>query len=114
MQLALIKRYSHGFTVTSNYTLSKVEGDFGDADIIPYNMPQDPALLWGPLNQDHRHRFTTSWVLDLPGGNMAAMQACDRRLAVDGRHAVPDGPAVHRDQRHGQLSATASATTGRS
>jgi hypothetical protein len=28
-------------------------------------------LLWGPLNQDHRHRFTTSWVLDLPGGNMA-------------------------------------------
>jgi carboxypeptidase family protein len=72
MQVALIKRYSHGFTVTSNYTLSKVEGDFNDADIIPYDKPQDQALLWGPLNQDHRHRFTTSWVLDLPGGNMAS------------------------------------------
>ena len=70
MQLGLIKRYSHGFTITTNYTLSKVEGDFNDADIIPYDRPQDQALLWGPLNQDHRHRFTTSWVLDLPGGNM--------------------------------------------
>ena len=70
MQLTLSKRYSHGFTITSNYTLSKVEGDFGNADIIPYDKPQDQALLWGPLDQDHRHRFTTSWVLDLPGGDM--------------------------------------------
>jgi len=68
MQLALVKRYSHGFTVTSNYTLSKVEGDFGD-EVIPYTMPQDQALMWGALDQDHRHRFTTSWVWDLPGGN---------------------------------------------
>ena len=36
MQLTLSKRYSHSFTVTSNYTLSKVEGNFGD-EIIPYN-----------------------------------------------------------------------------
>ncbi len=70
MQLTLSKRYSHGFTITSNYTLSKVVGDFGNADIIPYDKPQDQALLWGPLDQDHRHRFTTSWVLDLPGGSM--------------------------------------------
>jgi len=69
MQLTLSKRYSHGFTVTSNYTLSKVEGDFGP-EIIPYTMPQNQALMWGPLDQDHRHRFTTSWVLDLPGANM--------------------------------------------
>jgi hypothetical protein len=69
MQLTLSKRYSQGFTITSNYTLSKVEGDFGN-EIIPYTMFQDPALVWGPLDQDHRHRFTTSWVLDLPGSNM--------------------------------------------
>jgi Carboxypeptidase regulatory-like domain len=69
LQLTLSKRYSHGYTVTSNYTLSKVEGDFGD-QVIPYTMPQDRSLLWGPLEQDHRHRFTTSWVVDLPGGNM--------------------------------------------
>ena len=68
MQLALVKRYADGFTITSNYTLSKVEGDFGD-ELIPYTMNQDQALLWGPLDQDHRHRFTTSWVWDLPGGS---------------------------------------------
>ncbi|MEO5741385.1 MAG: carboxypeptidase regulatory-like domain-containing protein, partial [Vicinamibacterales bacterium] len=69
MQLTMSKRYSRGFTVTSNYTLSKVEGDFG-GEIIPYQLPQDQSLLWGPLDQDHRHRFTTSWVIDLPGGRM--------------------------------------------
>ena len=104
IQIALMKRYSHGFTITSNYTLSKVEGDFGDADIIPYDQPQDQSLLWGPLNQDHRHRFTTSWVLDLPGGDMAEpVEACDRRLAVDRRHAVPDRPSVYHHERHRQL-----------
>ena len=74
LQLALIKRYSHGFTITSNYTLSKVEGDFGNADIIPYDKPQDQLLLWGPLDQDHRHRFTTSWVWDIPGFNEGPMR----------------------------------------
>jgi hypothetical protein len=69
MQLALSKRYSHGFQISTNYTLSKVEGNFGD-QLIPYNQPQDPALMWGPLDQDHRHRFTTSWVWELPGANM--------------------------------------------
>lgn len=71
MQLTVSKRYSHGFTITSNYTLSKVEGNFGDeSNIIPYLLPQDESLLWGPQEQDHRHRFTTSWVMDLPGGDM--------------------------------------------
>jgi hypothetical protein len=69
MQLTLSKRYSHGFQVSSNYTLSKVEGDFGD-QLMPYFMNQDPALMWGPLNQDHRHRFTASWVWDLPGDTL--------------------------------------------
>ena len=77
MQLTLSKRYSHGFQISSNYTLSKVEGDFAGerqltgGEIIPYFMFQDPALLWGPLDQDHRHRFTTSWVMDLPGQNLS-------------------------------------------
>jgi hypothetical protein len=70
MQLTISKRYSHGFQISSNYTLSKVEGDFG-SQLIPYNQYQDPALMWGPLDQDHRHRFTTSWVMDLPGQNLA-------------------------------------------
>jgi Carboxypeptidase regulatory-like domain len=77
MQLTLMKRYSHGFQITSTYTLSKVVGDFAGerqltgGEIIPYFMFQDPALLWGPLDQDHRHRFTTSWVFDLPGQGLS-------------------------------------------
>src|SRR5262249_35067973 len=72
MQLTLSKRYSHGFQITSTYTLSKIVGDFAGerqsgGELIPYFLYQDPALLWGPLDQDHRHRFTTSWVMDLPG-----------------------------------------------
>jgi hypothetical protein len=29
-------------------------------------MPQDPALVVGPLDEMRRHRFVTSWVLDIP------------------------------------------------
>jgi hypothetical protein len=66
MQLTASRRYSHNFTVSGSYTLAKVTGDFGD-ELIPYDQSQDPALTVGPLSQDHRHRFTGSWVLDLPG-----------------------------------------------
>ena len=75
LQLTLSKLYSRGFQIASTYTLSKVEGDFAGerqqtgGELIPYFMYQDPALMWGPLDQDHRHRFTTSWVWDLPGQN---------------------------------------------
>ena len=72
LQLALIKRYSRGFTVSSNYTLSRVEGNFGD-DVIPYNeftLDKKDPLVWGPLSQDRTHRLTASWVWDLPGGNL--------------------------------------------
>jgi hypothetical protein len=70
MQLSLSKRYSHGFQIGTNYTLSKVEGNFGD-EVIPYFLPQDEALMWGPLNQDRRHRLTMSWVWELPGASMS-------------------------------------------
>ena len=69
MQLTASKRYSHNFTVSAGYTLSKVTGNFG-SELIPYDQFQDPALMVGPLDQDHRHRFTASWVLDLPGQNL--------------------------------------------
>src|SRR5262245_9716183 len=76
MQLTLMKRYSRGFQISSTYTLSKVVGDFAGerqsgGEVIPYFMLQDPALMWGPLDQDHRHRFTTSWVFDLPGQGLS-------------------------------------------
>ena len=73
MQLTVSKRYSRGFTVTSSYTLSRVEGDFGD-EVIPDNeftLDKKDPLVWGPLFQDRTHRFTTSWVWDLPGSNLS-------------------------------------------
>ena len=65
MQLTLNRRFSRGFTINSNYTLANVVGNFGD-ELIPYFMDQDPALVEGRLGQMRRHRFVTSWVLDIP------------------------------------------------
>jgi hypothetical protein len=65
MQLTLNRRFSRGFTINSNYTLASSVGNFG-GELIPYFMPQDPALVVGPLDQMRRHRFVTSWVLDVP------------------------------------------------
>jgi hypothetical protein len=66
MQLTLNRRFSRGFTINSNYTLSNSEGNPG-GELIPYFMPQDPALVVGPLDEMRRHRFVTSWVLEVPG-----------------------------------------------
>ena len=65
MQLTLNRRFSRGFTINSNYTLANSVGNFG-GELIPYFMPQDPALVEGPLDEMRRHRFVTSWVLDVP------------------------------------------------
>ena len=65
MQLTLNRRFSHGFTINSNYTLSDSVGNFG-GELIPYFMPQDPALVVGPQDEMRRHRFVTSWVLEVP------------------------------------------------
>ena len=65
MQLTLNRRFSRGLTINSNYTLARTVGNFGD-ELIPYFMPQDPALVDGPLPQMRRHRFVTSWVFEVP------------------------------------------------
>jgi hypothetical protein len=65
MQLTLNRRFSGGFTINSNYTLANSIGNFG-GELIPYFMHQDPALVEGPLDEMRRHRFVTSWVLDVP------------------------------------------------
>ena len=76
MQLTLNRRFSRGFTINSNYTLASSIGNFG-GELIPYFMPQDPALVVGPLDEMRRHRFVTSWVLDVPdaGTNNAIVKA---------------------------------------
>jgi hypothetical protein len=74
MQLTLNRRFSGGFTINSNYTLASSIGNFG-GELIPYFMHQDPALVVGPLDQMRRHRFVTSWVLEVPGLNTSNVLA---------------------------------------
>jgi hypothetical protein len=65
LQLSLTKRFSQGFTVLANYTLSKALGDYND-EVAPWNIPGANSLRYGPLGIDHRHRLVTSWVWELP------------------------------------------------
>jgi Carboxypeptidase regulatory-like domain len=85
MQLTLNRRFSGGFTINSNYTLASTVGNFG-GELIPYNMPQDPALVVGPLDQMRRHRFVTSWVYEVPdvGTSNAVMRAALNGWQVTG------------------------------
>ena len=88
MQLTLSKRYSRGFTVTSNYTLSKVEGNFGD-EVIPYNeftLDKRDPLVWGPLSQDR-----TSSLHDVVGVGSARQQ--HERTDEMGGSAAGSSPA---------------------
>src|SRR5688572_29715904 len=85
MQLTLNRRFSRGFTINTNYTLANSVGNFG-GEMIPYFMPQDPALVEGPLDEMRRHRFVTSWVYEVPnmsGGN-AVMRAVVNGWQVTG------------------------------
>jgi hypothetical protein len=65
MQLSLTKRFTRGFTLLANYTLSKALGNYYD-EVAPWNIPGADNLAYGPLGIDHRHRFVLSWVWDLP------------------------------------------------
>ncbi len=87
MQLALIKRYSRGFTITSNYTLSKVEGDFG-GEIIPYTMPQTRVAAVGSARPGSPPSLHHVVGVGYPGCQRRADALRARRLAVDRRHAV--------------------------
>ena len=103
MQLTLNRRFSRGFTINSNYTLANVVGNFGD-ELIPYFMDQDPALVEGRLGQMRRHRFVTSWVLDIPdlGTDNTLVRAVVNGWQITGIGTVPERPALydHHRKRH--------------
>ncbi len=109
MQLSLSKRYSHGFQIGGNYTLSKVEGDFANGtnngELIPYFLPQDRALAWGPLESGSA--ASTDDVLGVGASRRQHGRTCAlgaRRLAVVGPDAVSVGRAYHRHQRRRQFA----------
>jgi Carboxypeptidase regulatory-like domain len=67
MQLSLSRRFTQGYTILANYTLSKNLGNYWDqANAAPWNAPEGDLLAYGPQEFDHRHRFVASWVWDLP------------------------------------------------
>ena len=75
LQTSLNKRFSHGFTVTANYTFSKSIDDIGTglagnvgevSSVSPYYMPGYNAVLRGPSDFDHKHRFVASYLWQIP------------------------------------------------
>ena len=76
LQLSLVKRFSHSFTVLANYTWSKTLDNFADFNFVkPWYFPNGDDMQYGPSDYDHRHRFVVSWIWDLPkmaGGNKFA------------------------------------------
>jgi hypothetical protein len=73
-QISLTKRFSRGFTILANYTLSKsLDNAVGtgisgvnSGFVVPYYFPDGDRMHYGPSDFDHRHRVVVSWVWDLP------------------------------------------------
>jgi hypothetical protein len=71
LMLTLTQHFWHGLTVNSNYTWSKALDDASNpgADNAESNFPQDPANLAaekGLSDFDHRHRFVTNFLYQIP------------------------------------------------
>jgi hypothetical protein len=69
LQLTLDKRISKGFSVLSNYTLSKNLDHAGEAKQTGATQtnPYDLEFDWGYANADRRHRWVTSFLWQVPG-----------------------------------------------
>ncbi len=69
LQLTLDKRFAKGFSVLSNYTLSKSmdhSSENKQTGAVQTN-PFDLEFDWGPANFDRRHRWVTSFLYEIPG-----------------------------------------------
>ncbi len=65
LQLTLNKRMSRGFTILANYTLGKLLDDASSDGDVPSN-PWNIANEKGHSDLDISHRFTASFIWDLP------------------------------------------------
>jgi hypothetical protein len=74
-QVSLIRRMSHGFTLMSNYTLSKSIDDVGTGlagnasgvdQVQPFYMPGFNSVLRGPSDFDHKQRLVNSYLWEIP------------------------------------------------
>jgi Carboxypeptidase regulatory-like domain len=80
LQIGIQKRYSHGYTLLSNYTYGHQLGLAGPSTSqgAGGNGPRDPnnwRLNYGSLSTDIRHTWQTSLVWDVPGvRNMTSLR----------------------------------------
>jgi hypothetical protein len=86
LNITVRKRYSGGFQMDFNYTLSKSEdhgsqsergGSFGNFSNGGYTgflvNTWDKETNWGPSDFDVRHQFNANWIWDLPFGQGRAV-----------------------------------------
>ena len=114
LTLRATKRLSRGLTFSGNYAWSKSIDDASDPGPTAYeqNLPQDVHNLdaeKGLSSYDHRHRFVSSFVYELPGrgrvlhgwqlGGIATLQSGAPFTVVNGvdRANIGSGPAQRPD-----------------
>ena len=114
LTLRAAKRLSGGLTFSGNYSWSKSIDDASDPGPTAYeqNLPQDVHNLdaeKGLSSYDHRHRFVSSFVYEIPGvgkvlhgwqlGGIATLQSGAPFTVVNGvdRANIGSGPAQRPD-----------------
>jgi Carboxypeptidase regulatory-like domain len=114
LTLRAAKRLSSGLTFSGNYSWSKSIDDASDPGPTAYeqNLPQDVHNLnaeKGLSSYDHRHRFVSSFVYEIPGvgrllhgwqlGGIATLQSGAPFTVVNGvdRANIGSGPAQRPD-----------------
>ncbi len=77
LQLSVNKRFSRGYSVLANYTLSKAKDNASNDDNFNGSAQDrlDPDDTWGLGNSDQRHRLVTSVVWEIPGPDAGVAKA---------------------------------------
>jgi hypothetical protein len=74
LQTRLEKRFTHGFSLLASYTYSNAEDNASNANLNSQNNDgfrwfKHPEWEWGHASFDVRHRFTLSYIYELPIGH---------------------------------------------
>jgi outer membrane receptor protein involved in Fe transport len=77
MQLSVNKRFSRGYSVLANYTLSKAKDNASNDDDFNGEAQNrmDPDDTWGLGDSDQRHRLVASVLWEIPSPSAAAAKA---------------------------------------
>jgi hypothetical protein len=77
LQLSVNKRFSRGYSVLANYTLSKAQDNASNDDNFNGSAQDrlDPNDTWGLGNSDQRHRLVTSVLWEIPAPQTGAAKA---------------------------------------